>query len=101
MFASLLSILLRMSPEFVRSAVDRKKSDGKTLTLVIMTEDIPLLKLLKFLIDGALAEANMVAEQGGPAPNPKMLRYSDRSECRLLDVASKGRPLIINFGSCT
>ncbi|XP_045134624.1 uncharacterized protein LOC123518083 isoform X1 [Portunus trituberculatus] len=49
----------------------------------------------------AWAEVQMVAEQGSRAPNPKLLRLSDRSECRLLDVASKGRPLIINFGSCT
>lgn len=49
----------------------------------------------------AWAEVQMVAEQGGRAPNPKLLRFSDRSECHLLDVASKGRPLIVNFGSCT
>ncbi|XP_045134625.1 thyroxine 5-deiodinase-like isoform X2 [Portunus trituberculatus] len=56
---------------------------------------------MKELWYSAWAEVQMVAEQGSRAPNPKLLRLSDRSECRLLDVASKGRPLIINFGSCT
>uniref|UniRef100_A0A0P4WFG5 Iodothyronine deiodinase n=1 Tax=Scylla olivacea TaxID=85551 RepID=A0A0P4WFG5_SCYOL len=56
---------------------------------------------MKELWYSAWAEVQMVAEQGGRAPNPKLLRFSDRSECHLLDVASKGRPLIVNFGSCT
>lgn len=55
----------------------------------------------KDFLYSAWAEVQMVAEQGGRAPNPKLLRFSDRSECHLLDVASKGRPLIVNFGSCT
>ncbi|XP_063873479.1 thyroxine 5-deiodinase-like isoform X3 [Scylla paramamosain] len=56
---------------------------------------------MKELWYSAWAEVQMVAEQGGRAPNRKLLRFSDRSECHLLDVASKGRPLIVNFGSCT
>ncbi|KAG0721020.1 Thyroxine 5'-deiodinase [Chionoecetes opilio] len=56
---------------------------------------------VKLHVHGAVAEAQMVAEQGQRAPNPKVLRYPDRAPCRLLDVAAKGRPLIVNFGSCT
>ncbi|XP_063873478.1 uncharacterized protein LOC135107488 isoform X2 [Scylla paramamosain] len=59
------------------------------------------LERTKYYLHTAWAEVQMVAEQGGRAPNRKLLRFSDRSECHLLDVASKGRPLIVNFGSCT
>ncbi|XP_042881222.1 type I iodothyronine deiodinase-like [Penaeus japonicus] len=49
----------------------------------------------------AVRETTMIAEQGSPAPNPALVRLSDGSECRLLDLAKAGRPLVINFGSCT
>lgn len=58
--------------------------------------------LFKALIEGALQEVNMLAEIGEKAPNPKMVRLGNNSECRLLDAAtSASKPLIINFGSCT
>nr|XP_045610645.1 uncharacterized protein LOC123765862 isoform X1 [Procambarus clarkii] len=56
---------------------------------------------LKFFMGCAWAEARMEAEAGGKAPNPRMLRLSDKSECHLLDLALPGRPFVINFGSCT
>ena len=34
------------------------------------------------------------------APNPVLYKL-DRSECRLLDYMRPGRPLVLNFGSCT
>ncbi|XP_063586617.1 type II iodothyronine deiodinase-like isoform X1 [Penaeus indicus] len=49
----------------------------------------------------AVRETAMVAHAGGPAPNPTLVRLSDGVECRLLDMAKAGRPLVVNFGSCT
>ncbi|XP_042219571.1 thyroxine 5-deiodinase-like [Homarus americanus] len=46
-------------------------------------------------------EVNMSAEMGEVAPNPEVMRLRDRSVSRLLDMARSGRPLVINFGSCT
>ena len=33
--------------------------------------------------------------------NSKLLRFEDGSECRLLDFKRVGRPLVLNFGSCS
>lgn len=48
-----------------------------------------------------MQEANLTVEVGSPAPNPVLVRLSDGVECHLLDIAKAGRPLVINFGSCT
>lgn len=56
---------------------------------------------MKVFIDGAVNEVTMVAEEKGKAPNPSLRRLTDKSECRLLDLSRTGRPLVINFGSCT
>ncbi|XP_042215639.1 thyroxine 5-deiodinase-like isoform X2 [Homarus americanus] len=55
----------------------------------------------KAIWEGTMREVNMLAELGGKAPNPVMMRLEGRSQCHLLDEAKPGRPLIINFGSCT
>ncbi len=36
-----------------------------------------------------------------PAPNPKLLDLDGVTQYRLLDFAKKGRPLVVNFGSCS
>ena len=38
---------------------------------------------------------------GERAPNPKVLSSDGTHEYNLLDFAKPGRPLVINFGSCT
>ncbi len=39
--------------------------------------------------------------QGGEAPNPKVLSSNGSKEYNLLDFAKPGRPLVLNFGSCS
>ncbi|XP_063586619.1 thyroxine 5-deiodinase-like isoform X1 [Penaeus indicus] len=56
---------------------------------------------LKAMWFSNMQEANLTVEVGSPAPNPVLVRLSDGVECRLLDMAKAGRPLVINFGSCT
>ena len=41
------------------------------------------------------------AEKNKKAPNPKVLTEDGKSEVNLLDSASPGRPLVLNFGSCS
>ncbi len=40
-------------------------------------------------------------EQGGKAPNPKVFSSNGAKEHNLLDFATPGRPLVLNFGSCS
>jgi len=49
------------------------------------------------LIKNALKEA----QEGSPAPNPEVLDLLSRKSMKLLDWEKNGRPLVLNFGSCT
>ncbi|KAA0202077.1 hypothetical protein HAZT_HAZT011269 [Hyalella azteca] len=49
----------------------------------------------------ALMEYRRKTKVGGSAPNPVVVREDDETTCRMLDAASKGRPLVLNFGSCS
>ena len=41
------------------------------------------------------------AEINGNAPNPKVYTADGKTRVNLLDTASPGRPLVLNFGSCS
>lgn len=41
------------------------------------------------------------AQRGKLAPNSDVIMLGDRKLCKILDFQTKGRPLILNFGSCT
>ncbi|XP_078575519.1 type I iodothyronine deiodinase-like [Branchiostoma floridae x Branchiostoma japonicum] len=38
---------------------------------------------------------------GGKAPDAPLLHMDGLTQARLMDFAKKGRPLVVNFGSCT
>jgi len=48
-----------------------------------------------------LQDINKSAKLYGPAPDPVLHEPGTGGRVRLLSVASRGRPLVINFGSCT
>jgi len=50
---------------------------------------------------GEIRDILKEAQVGCPAPNPALLNLLDRSSTNLLSLATPGRPLVINFGSCT
>jgi len=50
---------------------------------------------------GEIRDILKEAQVGCPAPNPTLLNLLDRSSTNLLSLATPGRPLVINFGSCT
>ena len=49
----------------------------------------------------AMSQASRTAEMGGDAPNPKVFDLKKKKVVDLLDFESSGRPLVLNFGSCT
>lgn len=51
--------------------------------------------------DTLMQDLNKQASLYEPAPNPILHDPQTKEEARLLSVASKGVPLVINFGSCT
>ncbi|XP_068246650.1 type I iodothyronine deiodinase-like [Palaemon carinicauda] len=56
---------------------------------------------MKVFLESALSELTATAEENGKAPNTRVINLIDKTEYRLLDFARAGRPLIVNFGSCT
>ena len=44
---------------------------------------------------------HLEASVGYGAPNVPVLAYKDRSQRHLLDYKKSGRPLVLNFGSCS
>ena len=42
-----------------------------------------------------------MAQEGNPAPNPQLLTSDGSTSVNMLDLARKGRPLVVNFGSCS
>lgn len=77
---------------FVRS----EQPDSEALDFIFSTELIRMLTKMK------VCEIFKTAAKGKAAPNVELLQLEDQSKpVKLLDLAKKGRPLVLNFGSCT
>lgn len=59
------------------------------------------LESLKAVWHGHKLDFLKAARLGHGAPNTEVVRLEDRRRARILDYARDGRPLILNFGSCT
>ena len=46
-------------------------------------------------------EIQREAIQGYDAPNARLMAVDGKTECKLLDFMKSGRPLVLNFGSCS
>lgn len=74
------------------------------LSLIPKTEGFVLNTLIprwNYFLNMSIAEYQRTTKEGDQAPNPRLYRLSDGQPCQLYDVAKKGRPLVLNFGSCT
>ena len=60
-------------------------------------------KCMKSVYDEAFADIlHGSGVHAGEVPrNCKLLRFEDGSECHLVDFKKAGRPLVLNFGSCS
>ena len=56
---------------------------------------------LKQSLHAKYLDMSKEAYLGKIAPNPKLLSLDGHSEKFLLDFENIGRPLVLNFGSCT
>jgi len=56
---------------------------------------------LKGMTGNLIRNALKEAQEGSPAPNTEVVNLVSRKSGKLLDWAKKGRPLVLNFGSCT
>lgn len=68
------------------------------------TKDTPFLFTFRFVWIRAIKSIMDImkpAQLGGKAPNLELVDLEKKSSVFLLDMAKAGRPLVLNFGSCT
>jgi len=103
-----LNIANMMAPEITFKMVQRMMK--KKMPELEMTDKFESTKDLGFLFSldqvqvqttGEIRDILKAAQVGSPAPNPTLLNLSDKSHTSILSLATPGRPLVLNFGSCT
>ena len=55
----------------------------------------------KWKVQSEVADVLKPAKLGAVAPNPRVVDLSNNKVTSLLSFAKKGRPFVLNFGSCT
>jgi len=67
-------------------------------------EDVDFLfswDIKQFFIDSAIKDVLKEAKVGSDAPNPIIFNMTTSKLTPLLSLSKRGRPLVLNFGSCT
>eukprot|EP00092_Neocalanus_flemingeri_P040739 GFUD01044354.1.p1 GENE.GFUD01044354.1~~GFUD01044354.1.p1 ORF type:complete len:126 (-),score=34.80 GFUD01044354.1:35-412(-) len=59
------------------------------------------LDMVKNMASNQIRDILKEAQHGCSAPNPTMVDLSTKTSTSLLSLAKVGRPLVVNFGSCT
>jgi len=107
---SLISLLLvnlanLVAPEFTFNFIKKNmKVNGLDFSKFKSTKDIAfffsfdrVLEILRIRIRDVLKQAQF----GNDAPNPFLIDPINKTKTSLLSYAKAGRPLVLNFGSCT
>lgn len=77
---------------------------GKMEESIKSTQDIRYLFSLEYVkvqIQKKIHDIFKAAQVGEDAPNPELIDLRTRSRVSLLSLARAGKPLVLNFGSCT
>jgi len=77
---------------------------SKMLDSIKSTEDLGFmfsLDKVKMMTMNNIRDILKEAQVGQPAPNPELVDLETRVKLPLLSLAKAGRPLVLNFGSCT
>jgi len=102
---SIVKMLNAIAPAALFTLLDSKmfsnlQFKGKYRSL----DDVPFLfswEFAKRQIHKQLMDALRLAELGEKAPNVEMIDLETKGKVSLLSLARAGRPLVLNFGSCT
>jgi len=77
---------------------------SKMINSIKSTEDLGFmfsLDKVKMITMNNIRDILKEAQVGQPAPNPELVDLETRAKLPLLSLAKAGRPLVLNFGSCT
>jgi len=86
------------------SATRQKMHPQKLMDSIKSTEDIGFmfsLDKVKMMTMNNIRDILKEAQVGEPAPNPELIDLETRAKLPLISLAKAGRPLVLNFGSCT
>jgi len=102
-----MNMVNMVAPEMMFKLFQRMMKDSEEMAIAKKfksTEDFGFLfsfDRIQMCARGEIRDILKEAQVGCPAPNPTLLNLLDRSSTNLLSLATPGRPLVINFGSCT
>lgn len=102
LFSLVLCILNYFFPDFVNKKL--KEMSNKNGQNINSAEDANFLfstELAKTQFKVGKLNALKSAQLGYPAPHIKLINLETSGLVSLLSLASAGRPLVLNFGSCT
>jgi hypothetical protein len=80
------------------------KMPEKMMESIKSTEDFGFmfsLDKVKMLTMNNIRDILKEAQVGESAPNPELIDLETRAKLPLISLAKAGRPLVLNFGSCT
>lgn len=86
------------------SATRQKMHPQKLMDSIKSTEDIGFmfsLDKVKMMTMNNIRDILKEAQVGKTAPNPELIDLETRAKLPLISLAKAGRPLVLNFGSCT
>jgi len=86
------------------SATRQKMHPQKLMDSIKSTEDIGFmfsLDKVKMMTMNNIRDILKEAQVGETAPNPELIDLETRAKLPLISLAKAGRPLVLNFGSCT
>jgi len=102
-----MNMVNMVAPEMMFKLLQRMMKDKEEMAIAKKfksTEDFGFLfsfDQIQMSVRGEVRDILKEAQVGCPAPDPTLLNLLDRSSTNLLSLATPGRPLVINFGSCT
>ncbi len=100
----IVSALYKVSPSFVHFLYKKFRANEDDDMPDLSTAENFLFNPYEFLRNQLKANYisnSKTAELNGPAPNPEVIDLVTKKVKHLLDYQKKGRPLVLNFGSCT
>jgi len=88
----------------IKGSAARQKMMEKQMESIKSTDDIGFmfsLDKVKMMTMNNIRDILKEAQVGQPAPNPELIDLETRAKLPLVSLAKAGRPLVLNFGSCT
>ncbi len=98
-----VGVVGKICPSLVDAALNiYRKGEKRTVADGDLRNSVLNWKSFKDMIDMThCAIVQLRVWEGGPAPNPSLVDLNGITQYHLLEFAKKGRPLVVNFGSCT